>query len=1400
MKDEGSVGSCYQKIDGDVVEAAEVSFQFRVMKAVVNGGSEIRQRHGSAVKRQPEKFWSGGPIFCAPVNQERGAEKAKDDAKTMRESICSLFFKIKFFGQFCHVEKVKRVETFDTLSGLRFAGNSYFHPMGKEAKKWQIWIDAGGTFTDCIAINPAGEKVRAKVLSSSTLRGTLVRKIAPRKFQFAHKWSIGEDIFQDYYFQILNQKNKKARIERINFEKSTLRLNHDLPFSQPLDFEIAAGEEAPILAARIATRTPLKRPLPPLHMRLGSTKGTNALLEKKGAEVALLITKGFKDLIAIGTQQRPHLFQLNIPEPEVIYRHVLEVEERLDASGRVLQPLSEKELQRLLFELKKKKAKVVAVALLHAYLNPAHERKLGQALEKEGFSFISLSHQLTPSIKILPRAKTALVNAYLAPTIQNYLSNIQSHLHRDSSLKVMTSAGGLADAAHFFPKDSLLSGPAGGVVGATKVAQSLGFQKILTLDMGGTSSDTARYDGHYDYEFVTKVGGLEMLSPTLAIETVAAGGGSICHFDGHKLCVGPESAGASPGPACYGAGGPLAITDVNLLLGKLDPSVMGIPVNVQRAKKALLNLQKEIFYTIGEQYSEEELLRGFERIANEKMADAIRRISVAKGIDPKDYALLVFGGAGGLHACKIAELLGIETVILPFDGGLLSAFGIGNARVERLAEKQVLKALDDCKNDLPSMIQLLENQAVEKLEKEGFSKSDIEIKSRFAYLRFKGQDSALEIELSKAGSFSTLSGKTGEGSLTKVETTFEKEYRHLFGHYPRGGVIEVESIKIIAATKEKIIGEAPFRLRPRKVFLSGKNVFHWSELEEGDCLEGPAILLHSTSTAFIEKNWKLEIVSEKNALLHRIPTMKIQKGTHSREEIFSEKEAIELELFTNRFTAIAEEMGAQLQRTAFSVNIKERLDFSCALLDANAELLVNAPHIPVHLGSLGICARLVKEKIDLGRGDVVITNHPKYGGSHLPDVTLMSAVFSDEKELIGYVINRAHHAEIGGKRPGSMPPDATTLEEEGIVLEPFYLVKNGQVRWQVLEEKLIGSPNPTRALHENLADINAALASLRTGEEKLRALVKTHGLPKVHHYMDALKNTSFEALKNALQAFEKQTFKATEQLDDGHTIQLRIEVTDSKTSLHFEGTSQAHPFNLNANISIVYSAVIYVLRLLCKKEIPLNEGLMQNVEIHLPEGTFLHPAFSDNPAKCPAVVGGNTEVSQRLVDTLLKAFGLAACSQGTMNNFLFGNDHFGYYETIGGGVGAGAGFDGRSAVHQHMTNTKITDPEELELRYPLRLHRFAIRNNSGGRGRWNGGDGILREIEFLAEVEMTLISQHRAAPPYGTQGGAAGKCGRQYILRANGERETLDGVDSRKLFPGDRVVIETPGGGGWGKP
>ncbi|WP_375443382.1 hydantoinase B/oxoprolinase family protein [uncultured Fibrella sp.] len=1278
---------------------------------------------------------------------------------------------------------------------------------------WQIWIDTGGTFTDGIARDPNGVLHRTKVLSSARLRGQLIngRVVAP--------W-LTAPIFDGYTLRLVDT-GATYLIQSLSADgKLTLADGDNVP-SQTVTIEVFTGEEAPVLAARLLTQTPVSQAFPALDMRLGTTRGTNALLERKGARVVLLVTEGFRDLLLIGTQQRPDLFQLAIPPAEVLYDTVIDVPERMAADGQALRPLSGEAIRAVIDLVQLARPDAVAISLLNAYQNPAHEWQLAEALRQAGFPTVTTSTSLSTAPGYVSRTQTAVINAYLTPVLATYLTNVQTQLG-GQSVRVMTSAGGLVRADLFQPKDSLLSGPAGGVIGAAAVAAAAQAEAVLTLDMGGTSTDVARLEkGRPDYRFTTPIGPFELQLPSLAIETVAAGGGSICWFDAltGQLRVGPKSAGANPGPACYGVGGPMTITDVNLLLGKVDPQQFGIPVFTEKAQEALDAIVQQVNGVTDVPTNPIELLQGFERIADEIMAGAIRKISVSRGFDPAGYSLLVFGGAGGLHGCSVARLLGMNRLMLPFDGGLLSAYGIGQAQIERRASRTVLQPAATVFDQLPVWIDELTEQATVALQQDVPAQNRSLITAVTLFLRLQGQETTLPVLFTKT-------------TLAEVEAVFRHDYKQVYGHLPTGRVIEIESLHVTVGTANAAMNSGPASTNEATEATPAFQTdtypaYDWTTLQPGDTFSGPALLLNTTSSAFIEVGWEgtvqgdMTVVAVTPALSRTRDRPNVGEGP-GRSSVRVRAGVIELELFTQRFRAIAEEMGAQLQRTAFSINVKERLDFSCALLDADARLVVNAPHIPVHLGSLGVCARLTLAKLEqdgtpLGPGDVAVTNHPKYGGSHLPDVTLLQGVFDDDQVLIGYVINRAHHAEIGGKTPGSMPPDATSLVEEGVVLEPQFLVRNGHFLWETgadgqpksgLAHAFSQATYPTRALAENRADLEAAIASLRAGETALQNLVRAHGLETVHHYMDRLQQSAATAIHSVLSQYDGQSFSAIETLDDGLPIQVRMSVhsavpSDQQLTIDLRGTGAVHPNNLNANISILHSAVLYVLRLWVGEQvdatnIPLNEGLMEPVRFILPESSFLNPIFPDDSSACPAVVGGNTEVSQRLVDTLLKALGLAACSQGTMNNFLFGNETVGYYETIGGGAGATRGQAGRSGVHQHMTNTKLTDPETLERRYPVRLWQFSLRPDSGGAGTWRGGDGLIRELEFLAPLQTTLISQHRVVAPYGLDDGKPGAVGKQTLIFPDGKEERLPGLFTRQMLPGERIRLETPGGGGVG--
>ena len=1257
---------------------------------------------------------------------------------------------------------------------------------------YDIFIDTGGTFTDCIALDSEDNVYKCKVLSNSTIRGTIKEWIDRRSFRIEESWGLQKDILKGYVFRLLKDSKTEYRVESYDPGNGILCLTSELPAQYnnlQVSFELVSEEEAPVLGIRLLTQTGLTDELPDLKIRLGSTKGTNALLERKGIPTVFFVTRGFRDIIEIGTQQRPDIFAQEIHKPLPLYESVIEVDERIDSDGKIVIDLDPSSMKKKIRKLISKGFDTAAIAFMNAYRNPQHELRFREILIESGFKNISLSCELSTMIKFLPRAETTIVNSYLIPVISNYLEDVANKV-RNQSLYVMTSAGGLISSQEYQPKDSLLSGPAGGVVGASAVARQSGHDHLISFDMGGTSTDVARYGNEFEYKFDLKIGDAHIFSPALSIETVAAGGGSICYFDGYKLSVGPESAGAFPGPACYGAGGPLTLTDVNLLAGRIDIQQFGIPVFPKEAESRLEELLLEIEKISSEKPQKDGVINGFLQIANEIMAAAIRKISVAKGYNPSEYTLVAFGGAGGLHACAIAELLNIHTILIPADAGLLSAYGLGNAVIERFAEKQILLHYEEVSSQLTKLFEELDKEAIKRVEGEGVPKENIEVRMRAVYLRFEGQDSSLEIPFV---------------NKLQVLQEFRTRYEGIFGHWSENRKIELESIRSIASSR-KVEEDSPqgsgnaYIPEPNHLIQSNEEgdkieipVFTRDELQIGAEIKGFSILLDKHSTAVVEKGWNMRIDENRSAILHRIDEREIDRSIHA-EQI----QEIELELFTNRFTSIAESMGSMLQRTSLSVNVKERLDFSCALLDADGRLVTNAPHIPVHLGSLGLCVRSLKEEYPMNPGDTIVTNHPKYGGSHLPDITLITPVFTESEQLIGYVVNRAHHAEIGGIRPASMPPDAKNLAEEGVIIEPFYLVWNHIPEWEGIRSILEDSPYPSRSVEENLADLNAALAANRYGAAGLLELVSQYGFDMVKTYMDEIRNHATGKMIRTLSKIPNGTYQAEEFLDDKTPLKVTVVIDENKCKIDFTGTGEIHSGNMNATKAIVDSVVIYVLRLLINENIPLNDGLLEPVELTIPKG-LLDPDFPDDPLLCPAIVGGNVEVSQRLTDTLLKAFGILGCSQGTMNNILFGNDRFSYYETICGGCGAGKTFRGASAVHHHMTNTRITDPEILELRYPVRLDRFEIRKKSGGKGKRKGGNGVIREITFLDDVSLSVLSQHRKEAPYGMAGGKPGKRGEQFVINGKGEVIPLGSIDGMELQKGDRFVIKTPGGGGFGK-
>ena len=1221
--------------------------------------------------------------------------------------------------------------------------------------QWQVWVETGGTFTDCVAVDPGGDLHRAKVLSSSALRG-VVEGVDGARLRLRARWNAPTDFVRGLPFRLLGDEAVSATVTGFapdpgisltgyDLDTGTLTLDTPLQIAAGAAFEIRFPYEAPVLAARLVTRTGPDDPLPPLRLRVATTRGTNALLTRQGTPPAFFVTAGWGDILEIGTQQRPDLFALDIVKPLPLTGAIVEVSERLDATGAVVRALDIDRVRADAERLFAQGVRTAAVALMHSAGNPAHETQVAQILREAGFTHVSVSSELSPFVRLLPRAQTAVINAYLAPIFDRYLGGIHAALAPPATFHVMTSAGGLVEHRQFKPKDSLLSGPAGGVVGAIAAGRAAGYGRIIAFDMGGTSTDVARCDGGPIMFGNTRSAMLTWLRLPLPLKVSRRAAAQSAIADKHGLQVGPQSAGANPGPACYGAGGPLTLTDINLLLGRLDAARFDIPLDRLAATRAARALVADLDRLTGQTHDLEATLHGLLDIANERMADAIRRISVRRGYDPADYALVAFGGAGSQHAGAVAAKLGIRTVILPPDASLLSAWGLGQAAIERVAGRQILRPLADV--DIPALLAALAGKAIEAVVAEGVVPDSVAVLRRVVTLRLTGQETGLEIEYV-------------DGS--DLAARFANRYAAIYGYRPDPArSVEVEAARVIAGA-------------------------------QATSLPNPGA---SPPPDFIEAAWTV------NPHPSGATILTATGDTNAPTEAALEAPAAVREtLFAGRFAAIADEMGEALRRTALSTNVKERLDFSCALLDANGFLVANAAHIPVHLGALGVCVRAVAASLPLAPGDVVVTNHPAWGGSHLPDVTVITPVFDDPGvTLLGYVASRAHHAEIGGTRPGSMPPDATTLSEEGVVIPPTYLLRGGVSHLEAVCQKLTAPPYPSRAVTDNRADLEAALAANRQGADALTRLARDHGAATVAQFMEHTQSRADTLLRHALRALPSATYRATQHLDDGTPISVSIPLTGETATIDFAGTGPTLPGNLNAPPAIAWSAVLYVLRLLVREPLPLNEGLLRSVRLVLPPDCFINPTFdAHDPARCPAVVGGNTEASQRLVDTLLSALGLAAGSQGTMNNTLYGNDRFGYYETVCGGAGATPQAPGASAVHTHMTNTRITDPEICEMRYPVRIERFAVRRGSGGAGLHRGGDGVIRETVFLTPVALSVLTQHRTTGPDGLAGGRPGLPGRQYLVRASGDVVPLSTIAACDAHPGDRLVMETPGGGGWG--
>jgi 5-oxoprolinase (ATP-hydrolysing) len=1262
---------------------------------------------------------------------------------------------------------------------------------------WEFWIDVGGTFTDSFARRADGTLAHYKVLSSGVIKGAAARGSSADCVIDPARGADPPGVWDAYTLRLLDGQGRalcESLIARFDSQRGALLLTE--PLSQaPVagqSYEIFSGIEAPIIAIRYLIGIGLKHPIPPCSVRLGTTRGTNALITRRGAKTAFVTTRGFGDVLDIGYQNRPRLFDLAVHKRASLFSAVVEIDERIDARGDILKSPDAALVRRQLAEVKQQGIDSLAICLMHAYARGDHEQLVASVARELGFQELSVSSQVAPLVKIVSRGDTTVMDAYLNPILRRYVRSLRDEMP-DGSLRLLTSAGGLIDAESFVGKDSILSGPAGGVVGFSRVAQAAGFERAIGFDMGGTSTDVSRFDGRYELEFETEKSGVRVVAPMMSIETVAAGGGSICRFDGVKLVVGPDSAGADPGPACYGRGGPLTITDVNLLLGKIVSERFPFPLDRAAAGAALGRVNEHILREGGHRYEAMELAEGFARVADATMAKAIGSISVAKGCDPRDYVLVPFGGAAGQHACSVARELGIRQILHHPAAGLLSAFGIGLADVERHGVAGIYQPCNDGTiGKLISVFDRLEEEAAAGVRAEGIASGQIEL-GRFIEMRYRGVDATLTVPC------------PATSRARDIGDWFATEHRKLYGYVHADRELEIVTARVEARGHSSPPLPASRTDDRRDVTAANTSQVHFgggavetqvfdrSDLQPGDRLRGPAIVCESASTTVIEPGWQADVLSQGELLV-----VEVDGGGAHAADGGVESDPVMLEIFNNQFAAIAEQMGITLRNTSSSVNVKERLDFSCALFTPSGDLVVNAPHIPVHLGAMAeTVRRVVADNPTMSPGDVFVANDPYRGGSHLPDITVVTPVH-DKGQILFFTASRAHHAELGGMTPGSMPPFSHNLAEEGVLIRNFKLVDAGASRWDQLRALLTSGPYPTRSVEANLADIAAQVAANQRGARDLIRLVERYTLNVVQAYMGHIQRAAEQKVRQALRRLKSGTRAFVDHLDDGTPIAVSISIDGDRATIDFAGTGPVSPDNLNANRAITTAAVMYVLRALLAEDIPLNQGVLAPVEIKIPPG-LLNPPERSTAQECPAVVGGNVETSQRIVDVLLGALGVAGASQGTMNNLLFGNATFGYYETICGGSGATGDCDGADAVHTHMTNTRLTDPEVLERRYPVLVRSFSIRRGSGGAGKHRGGDGVVRQLEFLEPLEVSILSQRRGPyPPYGLEGGGNGALGRNTLQRSDGTTEQLAGSAQLSVQRGDVLTIETPGGGGFG--
>lgn len=1134
------------------------------------------------------------------------------------------------------------------------------------------------------------------------------------------------------------------------------------------------------------------------HVKMGTTVATNALLERKGDNTALIITKGFADMLKIGYQARPDIFAKEIILPDQLYNRVIEVDERVLADGTVESAPDEARVRQDLASLYEAGYRSIAIVCMHAWAYPAHEKSIGKIAREIGFPQISISHEISPLMKLVGRGDTTVVDAYLSPNLRRYVEQVTSELNidgtNDTRLSFMMSSGGLTAADLFQGKDAILSGPAGGVVGAVKTSALMGHEKIIGFDMGGTSTDVSHYDGQLERTFETEVAGVRMRAPMMRIHTVAAGGGSILHFDGSRFSVGPDSAGANPGPKCYRRGGPLAVTDANVMVGKLAPenfpAVFGPNQDEPLDKQAVANAFNALADRVGDGRSAAEVADGFLAIAVDNMANAIKKISVERGYDVTDYALTCFGGAGGQHACLVADSLGMETVLIHPFSGILSAYGMGLADIRVSRQHSVVKPLESALQEIIGLRKQLESESKIELQQQGVSDRNITIIST-SHLRFDGSDTTLPVPLSPYES---------------MYEAFHAAHQKQFGFTIKDKPIIMEALDIEALGGGGEINEPEATLsfdtpssKPTKFFSNGAwheaKIFHRENLKPGQLIAGPALLIEPHQTIVIEPDWQAKL----NSRNHIIMTRTVAKNR--TQAIGTKADPVMLEVFNNLFMSIAEQMGVTLQNTAYSVNIKERLDFSCALFNRGGALIANAPHVPVHLGSMdrSVEAIIAKNKGHIKPGDVFAINAPYNGGTHLPDITVVTPVFDQrETELQFYVASRGHHADVGGLAPGSFTPRATDINEEGVLLDNLHVVERHIFQEQRLRDALLDHPYPARNVEQNIADLKAQIAANERGVTELRKMIDHFTLPVVEAYMDHVQDNAEESVRRFIDALADCAFEYP--TDQGTTIKVKITVDRKKreATVDFTGTSKMQKNNFNAPEPVTRAAVLYVFRVMCEAPIPMNAGCLKPIHIIIPEGSILKPQY---PA---AVVAGNTETSQHVTNCLFGALGAMAASQGSMNNLSYGNATHQNYETICSGAPAGKDNNGRpfkgcDAVHTHMTNTRLTDPEILEHRFPLVLEEFSIRKDSGGKGAFNGGDGIKRVLRFLEEMECSIVSSHRTIPPFGLEDGGAGECGSTAIRRKDGSMEKLKGCDQTKVAAGDAIILCPPTGGAFGK-